>query len=607
MSSSSVSDIIVPGVQAVAIEPPQHFYTVHSTVLGAPQNPRSVKVIAALQTPLAMQGSEVTARVFANQAEALAAGIRSDNAVAVFDDSYGTGEYSPVLTSLVPLAPEWARSTRWSVIVKQDCDALQSRIVRCANQISILFSDRIFRQRIDSELFPWGQPPRGMSGPREIVHIDPEIARTVFARLNSGPDLAAAIADRKFSAELPTNSKISWVRLLPEPLGYSRSVMQSVVSAFRRFEQACQNVLDDRAEIRDTILSGVVLRDPRLRDVYLRPGVSCFSVARPDLHWTERGLCASENDEMPGGMPELALLDLAYGINAEAWTGFFDWLTSSGPLVFLVSHEWSKCYIPEVTWLVGHVRSLGYDARILTTDRLDELTLTADGVYHTGDRIGTIWRQFPIFETVGVLAELVLLAREGVVRMYPEWAHFGNKAWFHLFWQHQNLFTSHLTADELALLRGTIPESYFVKGSSSFPFTVNGTRIESPHELAALPEETRDQLVLKVCGANDQAARSYGVLMGKGIKSSDWSGWVTDRVHSQEPFLVQKMFNTGVIRVPVWNTKQEHGQLFRCKVLMRPWVVNGTVLSVHACAVPHTVHKVHGMVSMAVAPVQLLD
>ena len=607
---SSASAIVVPAVPVVSIDTPKHFYTLHSDALGGPKNPRSAQVIKKMEMVLSMSGSFALAQVFATREEAEAAGVCGDTSVALYDAVYKGGEYSPVLTRLMPDAPDWSRSTRWAVIVKPKCAERDSRLERCANQVAVMFSDRIFRQRVDNEQvpqFPWGSPPNGMSGLKEIVNIDSNVARAVFDRLNSGPDLAKAIADRKFAAELPEGSKISWVRLLPSPLGYSRTVMHAVTIAFRRFEQACQTVLTQDPEIRATILSGLVLKDPRLANVYLNPGVPCFSVARPDLHWTKDGVCASENDEMPGGMPELALLDLAYGINADAWKAFYDWLTSSGPLVFLVSHEWSKCYIPEVTWLVEHIQKLGYDARLLTTDRLDELQLTADGVYHNGDRVGTIWRQFPIFETVGKLADLVLLARDGIVRMYPEWAHFGNKAWFHLFWKHQDRYAKLLSESDLSLLRGTIPESHFVNGAQSFPFTVNGILIESPHKLASLPETERDQLVLKVCGANDQAARSYGVLMGKGIKSSDWSEWVLSRVRDGEPFLVQKMFNTGVVQVPVWHTKQSIGQLFRCKILMRPWVVNGNVLSIHACMVPHTVHKVHGMVSMAVGPVQLIE
>jgi len=595
--------MIVPAVPSVAFDPPDTFYTVHIEQSDpASQNPLSLKVIKAIDAIVA--GTAIRARAFGSFAEAKAvAGPRS---VAIFDYAFRAGDFSPRQTTDVTTAPEWARGTHWSVLVKPQCGKNDSRIYRCASQVAAMFGERIFLERIGVRQYPWGMPKRGTDGPSEYVVIDPVVIESRLAALNSGPHLADAIADRSFAAELPPGSRISWVRVLPEPLGYSAEAMQSVVTALRRFEIASHELLRQDGDVQRAVLSGVTLREPRLSRLYLDPGVDCFSVARPDLHWTESGLCASENDEMPGGMPELVLLDKAYGMNEQAWAGFFGWLTSTGPLLFLVSHEWSKCYIPEIRWLVGHLKSLGYDARMLTTDCLDDLEIGPSGVIHEGDKVGAIWRQFPIFETAGKLADIVELARRGSVRLYPEWAHFGNKAWFHLFTRYQSWFAERLGPDDMSLLRGTLPESHMVSGEESFPIFINGARIGSVFDLVNLLEADRDRLVMKVCGANGLAARSYGVLMGRGIKGSAWSAWVGDRLAAHEPFLVQNMFNPGVVKVPVWHTGKGQSEMFRCKVLMRPWVREGQIVSVHACAVPREFHKVHGMVSMAVSPVRLV-
>lgn len=597
-----MSTLTIPKVQSVTFERPNVFFTVHANGNGSGiQNPVSARVIHEISK---LRGYKNAAIVCPSENEARR--IAGPRAVALFDGNVGNGEFRP--TRISEAAPHWASTTGtlWGVMVGSRCGANEVRVKRCAHQTRGMYVKR-FKREISRERYPWGQPKKGSTGPKEAVLIDPNEIATTLNALNSGPNLAEAIADRSFAAELPPDSKISWIRVLPEPIGYSRSTMSSVVNAMRQFEIASHELLENNAEVRRVILSGVTLKDPRLTDLYINPGVSCFSIARPDLHWTENGLSASENDEMPGGMPELVLLDKAYGVNQDKWRTFFDWLTSTGPLLFIVSHEWSKCYVPEMTWLVDYLRSIGYDARILTTDRLGELSVSKQGVIHNGDRIGTIWRQFPVFETVGVLADIVELARAGSVRLYPEWGHFGNKAWFYLFWKYINWFKLHMSAADIALLRQVLPESHLIEGERSFPFQIGSTEIRNLGDLKTVPESCRDELVMKICGANSLAARSYGVLMGQGIKTAAWSEWIETRLAAHEPFIVQARFQTGVASIPVWNTGKKRGEMFQCRLLMRPWVLNGVVVSVSGTAVPRKYHKVHGMVDMAVTPVLQVD
>lgn len=358
------------------------------------------------------------------------------------------------------------------------------------------------------------------------------------------------------------------------------------------------------------LLAGVDLEGEALQNAYLFPPTDCFSVARPDLHYTGQGVFASENDEMPGAFAEVCHIDHAYGINQDRWRRCFDWLCKEGPILFLVSHDWSRVYVPEIKWLVEHLQRLGYPAHFLTTDSLDELNFvegvccTDQGVFYKGELLGTMWRQFPIFETREKLAQLVRAAREGLVRLVPEFAHFGNKVWFSLFWKYQEFFSQWLGVETFALLQTLLPDSHLIVSKESFPCTVAGFTIESLQELRKLPQEVRNQLVLKICGANTLSARSYGVFIPHGFPKEAWQTWLDERIQNKQPFIVQRWVESSVERLPVKNIARNTTELFGCRILLRPWLVGNEVVSVSCYAVPARTFRVHGRVDMAVVPVE---
>ncbi len=586
--------LTVPHAEVQTLRAPSLFYTVHGAHT---QNPGSVRVIehmtrilAAKDAPEYLQG--ISCRTFSTMEEA--AEVPS-HAVMVVDGncrnyfSFGAG----------------SGRAQWSVIVGAKCFRATHRFEGCARNTLGVFGRR-FRTQIEQGHYPWGPPKKKSQGPRDMVILNSADINTTLQALNAGPDLARAVAAKDFAAALPEGSRISWLRIPPAPLQFSEAGMRTVAHAMRSFEEACGVLIKESAEVRRQILAGVTIPDERLHDVYASPNVPYFSVARPDIHWNEENVNVSENDEMPGGMPELAHLDASYGVNEARWHTFLKWLTAEGPLLFVVSHEWSKVYIPETEWLVRYFQSKGYPVHLLTTDKLHELSVDERGVYFQGQKVGTLWRQFPIFETEGVLAELVLAAHRRAVRMLPEFAHFGNKTWFHVFWERKEWFRAHLEADTFDLLLRILPESRFVESASSFPLVLNGFTVETAAALAALSQAQRDRMVLKICGANNLAARSYGVLMGEGISVDKWADWVRERLANKEPFLIQKRFETGVVRMPVYNTGTGQAEMFLCRLLMRPWIYgSGEIVSVHGCAVPERYFKVHGMVDMAVAPVVL--
>lgn len=498
--------------------------------------------------------------------------------------------------------PSWAQGVRWGVAVKT-----KHRFQNCARQLTADFG-RLFTDRLANGQFPWGSPKKNEAAPAHVIM--PEYTGEILARLNSGPDFAAAIAHTEHALELPKGSRISWCRVASDPIIVDGVYLTRVVQALRKFEVACgvmaRMAMAGRDDIRSRIFAGVDLHDRHeLEELYLDPPSPCFSVTRPDLHYTGEGLFASEIDEMPGGLPDLIHIDHSYGLNAEKWEAFFQWLTSEGPVLFVVSSEWSKCYISETEWLAAFMRSRGYPAFVLTTDRISEASLTHGGVFYENMRIGTIWRQFPIFETQGKLTMFVHAAKCGLVRMVPEFGHFGNKVWFSMYRRYRDEFAALLDTATREILDAVLPDSHLVESDKSFPCTVTGVSIGNMVELDMLPAESRDRLVLKVTGANAKSARSYGVLMGHGLTAAVWSDWIRERLVMHQPFIIQRRLETGVAKVAVHNTKFNAAELFHCRILLRPWVVNGEIVSVHACAVPSNTLRVHGMVDMAILPVKL--
>ncbi|MDQ7814780.1 MAG: hypothetical protein RDU25_03190 [Patescibacteria group bacterium] len=600
-------------IDAIVFKRPRLVYTINSPEI---QNPRSIEVIEASKVlekdpDVAWQGCEF--RVFASQQEAdavLSNGHNHDEAIALFDATSIRGHFKYVARGRqnhIPV-PDWAQRTVWGVAIGEPV-TLRQRTRSCAEQLRANFTRR-FEPNLDQGAFPWGQRKKAEPAPTRIKL--PEHAPQLIERLNQGPDLAEGAVNAGHGHVLPKDSRISWIRVPIDVAEYPKAVMQKTLDTFAAFERACQDLVDSNPAVQEELLVGVELDAslPRLRDCYLQPRngetrISEWSVRRPDMHVNERHLIASENDEMPGGFADLAHVDMAYDINQEAWTWCFDWLTSEGSLLFVVSDDWSAPYITVTKWLAEEMRRRGFAAHMVTTSELDRVEIRKDGVFLDGHKVGTIWRQFPVFETTGKLAELVFAAQDGLVRMVPEFAHYGSKTWFSLFWRYEEFFAERLTAEDIEIIHSMIPQSHLVAFErNDFPFTVAGKRIRMLEDLISLDIEGRDKLVLKITGANRQSARSYGVFMGHARNEQDWRAWLLDRIKSNEPFIVQQRFETSIETLGVWNTSMKAAEVFRCRVLLRPWVVGGRLISSHNCCTPSYTTKIHGMTDMAVQPVE---
>lgn len=605
MLTSSGAALGVPIINGKHFPLPTLFFTVRG-------NLKSEEVIEELKTR-----KEITSNsgciIFDTDAEVIAALGETINPVAslaIYDNPSGKGHFHHtcgVRTGETKNLPPFVRGIQWIIGVTKKCN-----VNGCANQIAALYQ-RKFDSLLNEGKFPWGDPKKGESPPQDIIL--PENMDRIVELLNGGPNLVDAIANETLALELPPNSKISWSRIAVEPLKYGKAYLQQVLDALREFSVVSSNLARENAEIQKLLLLGVDLsEDSKLAHCYLNPPTNSFSVNRPDLHYIspDKGLFASEVDEMPGGFPEAYFIDKVYGVNQQEWKTALDWLFSKGPLLFLVSSEWSKCYITVTRWFVEELERLGYKDQVfmVTTDDLSALKVTDQSVSFNGRTIGTIWRQFPIFETAGKLVEVVDAASNGIVQLVPEFAHFGNKTWFSLFTSHADSFRKHLSEQTMGLLSDVLPNSHLVIDKTSFPFVLNLENeqvvVQTMEELYTLPEIVRDQMVMKIVGANSLTARSYGVLMGTGISNDVWSAWLHERQQDKQPFIVQRCLMTGVVNMPVFNTQRNCAEVFRSRHLLRPWEINGRIVSTSATAVPAYTRRVHGMIDMCLSPTVLV-
>lgn len=598
-------------------------------------NPRSEAVIRMMQSDESFKtGQEFV--IFENPdqiKEKLSNGVSPSEAVVLYDGGSGTRMFKMECQGKRDChMPSWSCQSQWGVRIgeraagcsdpakKQSVADNRSRNI--ANQVRSDFS-KSFQERLtmgvpmrsggqirmSGPAYPWGRPRNGENPPSSLEI--PSIITDVVTALNfKGWNMAASVAGKDFARDLPKDSRISWYRVPAEPVSYEGPLLTDVVDAFAQFERACATLVGRHADIQAKLLAGVdiPLNDPKLQQVYLFPKATEWSARRPDLHVHGRKLAASENDEMPGGLAEQVLIDMAYDINQDRWKKCFDWLTERGTLVFMVSSKWSEVYIESLGWLVTEMRRRGYDdVHLVTSENPVGLTVETDKVLFNGQPVGTIWRQFPIFETAGILAQLVLAAHRGAVRMVPEFAHFGNKTWFSIFSTRKELFREFLDERAMELLEEVLPKSHLVINLDDFPANMGDMVINDLAHLKSLAEKNRDGLVLKVAGANPKAARSYGVLMGSGLPQVQWIDWIHDRLAAREPFVIQKRFETSIERVAVMNTSLGRPEIFDCRVLIRPWWIGDQLVSASGCAVPSSTLRVHGRVDMAMIPILFQD
>lgn len=433
--------------------------------------------------------------------------------------------------------------------------------------------------------------------------------RQLFHSLNSGPNFRG-ITNARHDASLPDGWRLSFGRVAPLPLGGNTGWFHGLaVTAFNDFERACGRLLTARGgqNVQGQILAGVTT-DDKTRRAYLGH-TEAFSVRRLDIVVNQDGASVCENDEMPGGLVHAYWLDRAYGVNQGRWDQALRWLTQNGPLVFAVSTEWSAPYLHEITWFVQHLAQRGFDVHLVTSKDANRLRVGWRGAFLDGRKIATVWRLFPIFEAQGAFAPLVKAASQGKIRLVPELASWGNKAWMGVFWEQRDYFRNTMNPQAFQQLSQLAPYTRLVTQDDGFPSAIrdNGglVRIDSFDALKGIPTRRRKQLVVKTAGAHNRAARSHGVVIGTSATGTRWAEALDQMAKVGAPLAVQEYRSPRRVDIPVWSVLGARPTLenpFTGKLLIRPWAIGGQLVSATAfLTVPNTT-KLHGTTTGAEIP-----
>ncbi len=443
-------------------------------------------------------------------------------------------------------------------------------------------------------------PPYNGDDPRKLFHT-----------LNSGPNLRG-VTNAKHDGNLPVDWNLSFGRVAPSPLqGDIGWFTRLTASAFTDFESACAQLLRSPElgpVVRRQILADVGT-DQATRETYLSNPVP-FQVRRLDIVMNQHGPAVCENDEMPGGLVHAYWLDRAYGVNQRRWDRALHWLTGGGSLVFAVSTEWSAPYVQEITWFVQHLQQRGFDAHVVTSNQANKLKVRRGGVFLRRKKIGTVWRLFPVFEAHEAFAHIVTAAHEGKVRLAPQLASWGNKAWMGVFWEQRGHFRRAMSPEAYTLLSQLIPYTRLVREDGGFPSAIRSqgelVRLDDMDALRGLPQRFRKQVVVKMTGAHDKAARSYGVMIGTSASGTRWGEGLTRMFGVAKQLAVQEYRPPLRVNVPIWSMLSGEPVLenpFTGKLLVRPWVIGGRLVSATAfLTVPDTT-KLHGTTSGGEIPI----
>lgn len=431
--------------------------------------------------------------------------------------------------------------------------------------------------------------------------------RQLFHNLNNGPNFRG-ITSTRHDGNLPNDWKLSFGRVAPQALrGDATWFSNLTVAAFSDFEHACARLLGASEQVREQILAGVTTTEP-MRRLYVAQN-SPFGVRRLDVvvNQDRAGVC--ENDEMPGGLVHAYWLDRAYGINQRRWDRVLRWLTADGPLVFAVSTEWSAPYLHEITWFVQHLVQRGFDVHLVTSKDANRLKVGWRGAFMDGRKIATVWRLFPIFEAHGPFSQIVKAANQGKIRLVPELASWGNKAWMGVFWERRDYFRQAMNPRAFSQLSQLIPYTRLVAEDSGFPSAIRDqdelVRIDSYDALKGLPTRRRKQLVAKTTGAHNRAARSYGVVMGTSVTGTRWAEALDHMLKLDAPLAIQEYRAPRRVDIPVWSVlsgRTEFEDPFSGKLLIRPWAIGGQLVSATAFLTTPDTSKLHGTTTGAEIP-----
>lgn len=209
------------------------------------------------------------------------------------------------------------------------------------------------------------------------------------------------------------------------------------------------------------------------------------------------------------------------------------------PTVALIVSNESEDYIPELSWLVEHLRT--EFGKPITLVRPQDITIegqrlcftNADG---TDQPIDLVYRFFELFDLPNIAnIELIQFAiKKGWVVCTPPFkSHLEEKLWLGLF-HHPALkptFKRELGEENFALLESLIPPTWILDPTELPPHAVIpnlaetiglSEGVQSFDQLKPVTQKQRE-LVIKPSGFSEMAWGSKGVIIGHDVPSTEWA------------------------------------------------------------------------------------
>lgn len=440
------------------------------------------------------------------------------------------------------------------------------------------------------------------------------IPTELLQNLNSahGPDFKH-IVHPDHAKRLPANWRMSFGRVSPTALTGDTRFYEQLGRDFQAFERACAQLVHEAPEWAQPFLGSGIDTTTQFATHY-QAWRTPFSVRRLDVVLAEGyGPVVNENDEMPGGLVHAYWLDHCYQVNQRRWAQAINWLTAPGLLVFAVSSKWSAPYTAELRWFADHLRRFGYNVQLITERDMPRISRRGHDICLDSTPIRTVWRQFPVFEAHEAFGPLVLAAATGQIRMVPEFASWGNKAWFGAFWDVGSVISSLMGYEQYQRLGLVLPPSalFHPDNHDLFPVQLHQMRWEGNPDIyesfaALCAQQTKaiHGLVAKTAGAHSQAARSHGVVIGRSCSVRKWEVELRKLAQCGAPVVLQRYAKPAALELPmtsVLDDKTTYEPAFKNRTLVRPWYIGGELVSATAF-VQEPSTKLHGKVSGCEVP-----
>lgn len=403
-----------------------------------------------------------------------------------------------------------------------------------------------------------------------------------------------------------------WV-LSPEPFQLDEKtsrIIESLGPALLAFQRACNRLYLDSAAGRGHPWVPKLLDQGKPQRVIDLGRHAAWRdelprMMRPDLVLTEKGVCISELDSIPGGIGLTAWLNQAYTSLGDdvigGGRGMIDNFAAAFPTEDILISRESSDYLPEMEWLA---MQLG-DRRASRTADFNPQTDTRNQQ--------ALYRFFELFDLDNVehSAELLQMAADGNVSITPPIKAFlEEKLWLVLFWipQLEDWWRSALSTEHFALLRDCIPFGWIMNPQKLPPTAVYPQLdINAWEEMKSFGRRERE-LVLKISGFSERGWGSRGVFIGHDLSQDAWSAAIDEALASfpTNPFVLQRFHAGRVVNHPAWHDDKRVATLEKSRVRLCPYyfVANGEprLSGVLATVCPADKKILHGMKDAMMLP-----